>query len=194
MATRTDSDATTIRVATRHDTPEIHNLLQRAYAEFAATFPWPGVWNSYYASVADVVGRWGDSTVLVAERGDDVIGSVDYHAPGVGVYSHPETTDLVVPADRAHVELDPTWAAVRCLAVDPDRRGTGAARALMAELIERARRDGAAIVFLHSAPNMTSAIGLYSDLGFVRMPERDFRIIGGGPAAVLGFRLDLRSA
>ena len=62
----------------------------------------------------------------------------------------------------------------------------------MDELIARARRDGAHLVFLHSVPNMTAAIGLYQSLGFVRMPERNFRIAGGGPTAALAFRLDLR--
>jgi ribosomal protein S18 acetylase RimI-like enzyme len=119
-------------------------------------------------------------------------GSVDYHPPSAGVYSRTETTDLIEPTDRAAVALEPTWAAVRCLAVDPAWRGRGIARALMNELIARARRDGAPLVFLHSLPTMTSAIKLYTNLGFVPIPERNFRIAGGGPTAALAFRLDLR--
>jgi ribosomal protein S18 acetylase RimI-like enzyme len=192
VATRTDNQITTVRTATWSEAPDIGQLLRRAYAEHATDFPWPTIWEPYAASVADVVGRWGDSTILVAELDAEVVGSVDYHPPSSGVYSHAATTELIEPADRAAVHIEPTWAAVRCLAVDPACRGRGIARALMDELIARARRDGANLVFLHSVPNMTSAIELYQSLGFVRMPERDFRIAGGGRTAALAFHLDLR--
>lgn len=191
VTTQTDNGATTIRIAARPEASGIRDLLLRAYAEYATTFPWPDAWEAYYANLADVAGRWGHSHVLVAERAGEIVGSVDYHAPGVAVYSHPETTDLIVPADRPNVELEPTWAAVRCLAVDPDHRGTGAARSLIDDLIRRSRLDGATLVFLHSVPNMASAIGLYENLGFVRMPGRDFRISGNDRTAVLAFRLSL---
>lgn len=193
MPTTTD-DVTTIRIAGHRAAPVIGDLLRRAYAEFADVFPWPDSWNQYAASVADVEGRWGTSTILVAERHGEVVGTVDYLAPGAGVYSHDQTTALIAPQDRPNVVMRPTWAAVRCLAVDPNRRGQGVAGALLGELVGRARHVGASLVFLHSIPIMASAIRLYESVGFERMPERDFRLVAGGGEAVLAFGLDLERA
>ena len=68
---------------------------------------------------------------------------------------------------------DPDAAGIRMLAVEPERQGAGAGRALTLACIERARGDGRHRIVLHSTPVMTVARGMYERLGCVREPARD---------------------
>ena len=66
------------------------------------------------------------------------------------------------------------WATGRALAVHPDVRGHGVARALLVAVERLAREAGAPVFAFHTASFMTNAIAWYDRLGYRRAPEFDF--------------------
>ncbi len=75
-------------------------------------------------------------------------------------------------------------ADVQTVAVAPDERGRGTGRALLAELVDRARRQGARVLRLEVRADNSSALGLYGASGFmVDGRRRDY--YGRGMDAVL---------
>ena len=87
----------------------------------------------------------------------------------------------------------PGWAGGRALAVHPDARGHGVARALLAACERLARESGAPVFAFHTASFMTGAIALYERLGYRRAPEFDFdmaaRYSRFGAAPIIADRL-----
>jgi ribosomal protein S18 acetylase RimI-like enzyme len=82
------------------------------------------------------------------------------------------------------------WIVIRMLSAYPPVRRRGIGAALTRECIERATRDGATIVGLHTSVVMGSAVRLYQRFGFEfqrAIPDRR-----GAPYAVYSF--DLRRA
>lgn len=75
------------------------------------------------------------------------------------------------PATARADGLDPRWALMRMLVVDPACRGRGLGRALAEACLACARRDGARALALHTAPIMEVALGLYHRMGFRRIAE-----------------------
>jgi len=75
-------------------------------------------------------------------------------------------------------------ADVQTVAVAPDEQGRGTGRVLLAELVDRARRQGARVLRLEVRADNTSARGLYGASGFtVDGRRRDY--YGRGMDAVL---------
>lgn len=107
--------------------------------------------------LADTAGRADD--VLIAAAGDVVLGAVTWCPPGS---PHREVA-------RADDEGE-----FRALAVDPEHRGRGAARALVEACLQRGRELGLSRIWLCSLTGMTKAHRLYESLGFRRVPERDW--------------------
>src|SRR5262245_16375953 len=159
------STQTGVRVATPHDVPRIAEVLRAAYDEYAPVLD--GRYPGYLGDLLGVEPRLATGTVLVAEAGDTVTGTVTLH-------------------------LDGARAVVWALAVDPDARGQGTARALMCAAIARAMRAGADELGLHTGEFMTAAVALFESLGFQRDPVLDaavvdmvayrLRLSGGRPA------------
>jgi ribosomal protein S18 acetylase RimI-like enzyme len=168
----------TIRRARPTETEVLARLLVGAFAELERGFYWPDGWDSYLRGVADVEGRQDRAQLWVAELDGSIVGSVDYYPPGNTGY-HPAIT------------FPPSWAALRCLAVDPERRGVGVGRSLVEHLVVLARRDQATKLVLHSIPTMTVAVGLYERMGFARLPSHDFRPRAESPHRWLAYGLAL---
>jgi GNAT superfamily N-acetyltransferase len=118
-----------------------------------------------YASVlADADSRAAGGPLLVAVAGGEPVGAVS----------------LVLDERSALSEgLEEGEAGIRMLAVDPERWGLGAGRALVEACLERARAAGKHRVVLHSTEWMTRAHGLYLRSGFVRTPARDVEVAPG---------------
>jgi ribosomal protein S18 acetylase RimI-like enzyme len=162
-------DAMQIRDALPEDMDEAAAVLGAAYGEYAASMP-PELWKGYYADIVDVRSRLHESDLIVAEHEGRLAGSVTFYPPGQSTW--PEE-----------------WAGIRLVAVHPDSRGMGVGRAITDECISRARAIGAPTVGLHTSSIMSVAMALYKRMGFVRMPERDFR---PSPSIMVeAFRLDL---
>jgi predicted N-acetyltransferase YhbS len=170
----------TVRDAQPSDHPAIHDVLLAAYREYAAALP-PAVFDGYLADILDLDGRARDGRLVVAEHHGQVVGTVTWYddaaAEGIGW---------------------PTgWAGVRALGVDPAMRGRGVGKLLMRECLKRARAAGAAVLCLHTAEFMTTAVAMYLAMGFRRVPAFDFdaasqlRLDAAPPVRVIAFRLDL---
>ncbi|PWU20280.1 MAG: GNAT family N-acetyltransferase [Candidatus Rokuibacteriota bacterium] len=146
-----------------------------AYAEYFPRDP-EGPALAYREEIRDVWSRLADSTLIVAEEQGRIAGAVTYYADA---------------RRESPVGWPPNWAAFRLLAVHPDARGRGIGRLLTAECIRRARDAGRDAVSLHTTELMAVARALYERMGFVRVPEFDFRPIP--PLLVMAYRLDLTS-
>jgi len=170
---------TVVRVATRDDVPRIADVIWAAYQEFAPVLG--AVYPGYLADLLDVEVRLTSGTVLVAETDGAVTG----------------TATLYTDAAQGDFGWPHGWALGRALAVDPDARGHGTAKALARAVIARAMRAGADDLCLHTGEFMTAAIALYESLGFRRDPGHDFDateylgIAGAEPVNLLAYRLRL---
>lgn len=117
-------------------------------------------WATLEQAVSRMSGLTGDAELLVAEEAGRIVGAVAYCPP----FSEP----------RAGF-FEPHWPLIRMLVVAPEARGRGVGRSLTEACIERALRDGAASIALHTSPAMEIALSLYLRMGFRlerRVPDR----------------------
>ena len=163
---------TSVRDARASELDQIAQLVLDAYQEYQAHFP-PDTWERYSQNIMDVRSRLDVSELIVAEHNGSVAGAVTLYPN-------------VVNAEQA---WPPGWAGVRLLAVHPDARGQGIGRVLMDECLRRSRQRCSVAVGLHTSDIMRVARGLYERMGFVRVPEFDFRT--GSNWNVMAYRLDL---
>ena len=97
------------------------------------------------------------------------------------------TGDLLGTASLFTTAAGPDWAegaspddaVLRMLAVSPEARRRGVARALTLECIRRAHEMGLRRLILSTAPAMTAAHALYEQLGFRREPAADWEPVPG---------------
>lgn len=119
---------------------------------------------AYAAELADASRRARDAELLVAVDPDGmVLGTITVCTPGspLGELSRPGELEF------------------RMLAVMPDARRRGVGEVLVRAVLRRAAEIGAHRVVLCSAAEMHVAHRLYARLGFVRLPERDWRPVPG---------------
>jgi ribosomal protein S18 acetylase RimI-like enzyme len=110
----------------------------------------------------------------VAVEDGSILGSATLEAEGAGLGDDP---------------IEPGTANIRMLGVDPAARGRGAGRALVEACVRRAREDGKHAVTLHTTEAMTVAQNLYTSMGFVRDPARDWQVTED--FMLSAYRLDL---
>jgi ribosomal protein S18 acetylase RimI-like enzyme len=136
----------------------------------------PDIWTpehvAYERHLRDVSGRTVHSTVLVAEVGGRIAGTITY-VPGPGPDAEGD---------------DPDAAEIRMLAVDASVRGQGIGRLLVEACVARARADGRRRIALHTRAVMEHARRIYDRLGFRREPALDFAV---GEVELLGYVLEL---
>ena len=157
-----------IREAAPGELPGIEHLVKTAYQEFQGDLP-VAIWKRWMANVSEAL-RAPGGIVLVAESGGSLVGAVTFF-PDAG---------------QAHQGDWPKGtAAIRMLAVRPDRRGQGYGARLTQSCIDRARQLQIGTIFLYTGEFMTAARRLYEKLGFQRAPEFD------GEHGPIAYRLDL---
>ena len=118
----------------------------------------------YAEALRDVASRVRSAQVLVAVDGDGaVLGSVTNVREG-GPYG-----EIATAAE----------AEFRMLAVDPAAQGRGVGTLLVQACVDDARRRGRERLVLSSGTWMTAAHRIYTRLGFVRAPERDWTPVPG---------------
>lgn len=163
-----------IRDAQPNEMGTILNLTQAAYAEFANSMPIIN-WRGLSATLVKTLTDPGEADVIIAQQGDEIVGSV-----------------LLFPADvdaYGGMTESASLPQLRLLAVKPNVRGQGIGKLLMEECVLRARQSGAAALGLHTGDSMVVALPMYERRGFVRNPALDFEVAGG--ELVKAYRLDL---
>lgn len=157
-----------VRQARPEDLARADRVACRAYAEYEREFP---EWIPYLRRGVPMTELAREAQVLVAELDGAIAGAVGY----------------VAPHWAKHAAFPREWAALRFMAVDPDHRRKGVARALAGECVRLAKSDGAEVLGLFTSPAMATAFALYLKMGFRR--ERSMEAVMGMPAEVLVLRL-----
>jgi ribosomal protein S18 acetylase RimI-like enzyme len=155
-------NVTTIRGYIETDRAAVNKVALAAFAQYAGDYD---DWPTFSAGIGRMADLAADGDLLVAERGGVVAGAVVHVGPG-------RPRSAIYPDD---------WSVIRMLVVDPAARGGGIGRALVAATLERAQCAGAPAIGLHTSPIMTTALRLYTSIGFVR--EHDLPPIRGVPYA-----------
>jgi GNAT superfamily N-acetyltransferase len=164
-----------IRDARDTDRDAIQSVTLSAYEQYAALMV--GVWEFYRANILATLADVSPAEQIVAWTDDGIVGTV---------LLYPAGTQFKGP-DGTLVNL--IWPEIRLLAVVPTARGQGIATALVQQCVRRARQSGAAALVLHTTDMMKTAVHIYEQMGFVRVPALDFSPAEG--QLVKGYRLDL---
>jgi ribosomal protein S18 acetylase RimI-like enzyme len=143
-----------IRLAGPDDADQVGTLAERVYRQ--------GGWadERYSKLLLDGRSRIEEATVFVAVADGVIVGTVTLGRPG---------TRFANMARAGEAE-------VRMLAVDEAARGQGIASLLMDACEGLARDEGFGALVLSTEPDMDAAHRLYRRRGYVRQPERDWRI------------------
>lgn len=113
---------------------------------------------SGYTPTLRALGSDGAGDVLAAVEDGQIIGTVM----------------LQYWPQAGNVVRGPGEAEIRALAVLPHARGRGVGRALVAAIMERATRRQVQHLLLLTEPGMQTAHRLYAEVGFSRLPDRDW--------------------
>jgi ribosomal protein S18 acetylase RimI-like enzyme len=147
-----------IETATSEDFASIASVNVTAFEEFVPRLP-PGLWEVMQKNLQNIGERSRSAEFMVCRSAERVIASVAYCPAGRG--------DPMI--------FRPDMASVLLLAVHPQHRGRGLAKALTAACISRACKDGAASVGLFTSELMIAAQHIYRSLGFQREAELPMR-------------------
>ena len=142
-------EVTKIRDYENADAEDLNRIAVSAFDQFRHHYQdWPAM----LAGLSRTSALSSSGEIIVAEYQDRLAGAVAYFGPNVGKAAF----------------FNQSWPVIRMLVVDPAFRGKGLGRALSAECIERAKRDGSEIIALHTSPIMTVALPMYLKMGFVK--------------------------
>lgn len=159
----------TVRPATAREFEEVGKITATAYVHDRHLPPD----SPYVTELRDAGSRAREAELLVATDGATILGTVTW-----------------CPDGSAYKELTgPREGEFRMLAVPPQARGRGAARALVQACLERSRAVGHHRIVLSTQPGMTQAHALYESFGFTRAPELDWEPAPG--ISLVGYVLDL---
>jgi GNAT superfamily N-acetyltransferase len=150
------SDFLVVRIARHGELPEVGRLTLQAYVADRTVDPA----GPYAAPLMDAPGRAREAELLVAAGPDGaLLGTVTVCLPGspLGEISRPGELEF------------------RMLAVALQARGRGVGTALVTAVLQRATELGAHRVVMCSDERMHPAHRLYTRLGFLRLPERDWQ-------------------
>ena len=146
-----------VRDAVPADYPAIREVVIAAYRQYADLIA-RDAFSPYLADLLDLEAHARHGRLLVVEGGGRILASGAFY-PDASVQG---------------VGWPPGWAGGRGLAVHPDARGRGVARAMIAAFERLALAADAPVFAFHTASFMTGAITLYEWLGYRRVPEFDF--------------------
>lgn len=146
-----------VRTVSPAEYAEAGRVTADAYREFVG--PGDSDWNRYLETLADVAGRVGRTSVLVAVDPTGILGTATLELDG-----------QVDPED----ELAPDEAHIRMLGVRPDARGRGVARQLMFACETQALDAGRTMMTLNTTERMHAAQRMYEALGYERGEDRVF--------------------
>lgn len=137
-----------IRPYDEADADAVNAVALAAFAQYRGIYQ---DWETLTRGVGSMTSLGDHAELIVAEEGGRVVGAVAYCAPG--------------STPRADF-FEPEWPIIRMLVVEPSARGRGVGRRLTDECIERAKREGAPLISLHTSPAMQVALKMYLKIGF----------------------------
>jgi ribosomal protein S18 acetylase RimI-like enzyme len=149
-----------IRDYAHADRDGVNRVALAAFAQYKDNYD---DWVAFSEGIGRMADLAGDAELVVAERVGAVVAAVVHVSPG-------RPRSPIFPDD---------WSVIRMLVVDPEHRGQGVAKRLVAACLQRARLAGGPIVGLHTSPIMVHALSLYTGLGFER--DTDLPPIRGVP-------------
>lgn len=149
-----------IRDALQSEYEIIRELRLQAYEEHSAKIPQEH-WNALKHQIVSDDHTNPDIEYIVAEIDGEILGTVVLFPAKIQGY-------------EGLVEDKLEYPELRKLAVSSKARGKGVAKALVKECIKRSKEKGYSAMGLHTSDFMESAVKLYENMGFVRVPENDF--------------------
>lgn len=150
----------TVRQALAADAEGVAEVIRAAYVTDGYADPVRSP--EYVAELLDSARRIREATVLIAESGGTVVGTV---------------TCTSAPSPLANIAR-PGELEVRMLGVPPVMRGRGVAESLMHECARLAQRQNQSRIVLSTQSDMLAARRLYERLGYQRTPDRDWTVNG----------------
>ena len=162
-----------IRTAKPEEFDEAAKVMLEAYEEYSSVLS-PEEWESYAARILDVFSREMESDLIIAKKGEVIVGAVTF---------------FPISENRTLVVWPPDWTGVRLIAVASQNRREGLGKMLVAECIKRSREQGAVADGLHSNKLMEAAVEMYRNIGFVRIEEFDIK--PNPKFTVMAFKFDL---
>jgi ribosomal protein S18 acetylase RimI-like enzyme len=159
------ASGTAASVEVREVAPQEYAEAGRVTADAYREFVQPGDddWNRYLETLADVAGRAGRTSVLVAVDASGILGTATLELDAR--IDDPPEDDGLLASHEAHI---------RMLGVSPQARGRGIARELMAACEARALDAGRTLMTLNTTERMEAAQGMYEALGYERREDRVF--------------------
>ncbi|MDJ0635806.1 MAG: GNAT family N-acetyltransferase [Xenococcaceae cyanobacterium MO_188.B29] len=142
------------RDAVQQDFKQIAQISVEAYRQYAEALT-PENWSKMAANLANVANTANLASLIVAEENNHIFGSIAYYAPG-------KSSLKIFPVE---------WASIRLLAVSPAYRGKGIGQLLVQECIQRAKKDNAPAIGIHTSELMTIARKMYPKMGFQQDKE-----------------------
>ena len=134
------------------DAPALNSVALAAFEQFKTEY---SDWQTMAGNVSKMSELAGSGEIIVADVDERIAGGVAY-----------------VPGGRPKAAyFDQFWPIIRMLVVHPTARGRGLGRALIEECIQKARRDKAPLIAMHTTPIMTVALPLYLRMGFKLLHE-----------------------
>lgn len=150
------------------DAEQVNRIAVRAFQQFEENY---SGWDDFIQGVGQMSTLSTTGEIIVAENEGIAVGAVCYIGPHIKKSYFPTESPCI-----------------RMLVVAPDARGLGIGRALTQECINRAKRDQAPHIGLHTSPVMNVALPLYLRMGFEK--AADIEPIRGVPYAT--YYKDLR--
>jgi ribosomal protein S18 acetylase RimI-like enzyme len=150
--------AIVIRDATTPEFNDVAIMAVAAYREYADALSIDN-WGIMHSNLLNMFNVIKPGQLIVAHKDQELIGSVIYCPPGT--------------SDKNLFQSE--WASLRRLAVSSRHRGQGIGRLLSLECIDRAKRDQAEVIGLHTSELMVAARKMYKRLGFqqeIELPSR----------------------
>jgi ribosomal protein S18 acetylase RimI-like enzyme len=163
---------TLIRPARPEDAAAIDQVALSAFAQYRDHY---SDWETFSRGIGAMSGFGRFAELMVAESAGRIVGAVVYVGPG-----KPKSDFFARD-----------WPVIRMLVVDPDARGGGIGRCLTEACVERARRDAAPLIALHTSPIQAVALAMYLRMGFREL--RPIAPIFGVPYSVYLLPLDARA-
>jgi ribosomal protein S18 acetylase RimI-like enzyme len=137
-----------VRAFSSADGAAVNALAIAAFEQFRDAY---NDWPTFSKNIGSMASLSQSGELIVAESEEkDIVGAVGYIGPDKpkGAFFKPE------------------WPIMRMLVVAPSARGFGIGRRLADECVQRAQRDQAPLLALHTTAIMTVALPMYERMGF----------------------------